>query len=61
MARVFEIFFTAKDATTGTGQGLAISREFAKSHAGDLTFESTAGHGATFVLTLPAAAGSDEP
>lgn len=61
LARVFEMFFTTKDATTGTGLGLAISREIAMSHGGDLTVESTAGHGATFILTLPSAAGSGEP
>ncbi|HEU4630014.1 MAG TPA: ATP-binding protein [Gemmatimonadaceae bacterium] len=39
----------------GTGLGLSISRELARAMGGDLRAESTAGAGATFVLTLPRA------
>jgi len=42
--------------TEGTGIGLVISRRLAELMGGDLHAESTAGQGATFVLTLPAAA-----
>jgi signal transduction histidine kinase len=55
LARIFETFFTTKDATVGTGLGLSISREIAQSHGGDLRVESAFGHGATFILTLPGA------
>jgi signal transduction histidine kinase len=37
------------------GIGLALVREIAQAHDGDITVESTPGHGATFTLTLPAA------
>ena len=39
----------------GAGLGLAISRDLARAMGGDVTVESTAGHGATFTLSLPKA------
>ncbi|MBK5188583.1 MAG: PAS domain-containing protein, partial [Gemmatimonadaceae bacterium] len=39
----------------GVGLGLAISRDLARAMHGDITVESEAGKGATFVLTLPIA------
>jgi signal transduction histidine kinase len=38
---------------SGTGLGLWLSREIARMHEGDLTVESTPGHGSTFTLQLP--------
>jgi signal transduction histidine kinase len=37
----------------GVGLGLAISRDLARAMHGDISVESDAGQGATFVLTLP--------
>ena len=51
--RIFEPFFSTKEAGEGTGLGLAISRSIAEAHGGKLTLERTASPGATFVLTLP--------
>jgi signal transduction histidine kinase len=51
--RVFQPFFTTK--TGGSGIGLAMSRETARAHGGDLTLVSgsSLATGAAFSLTLP--------
>jgi len=49
---LFEPFTTTK---AGTGLGLAASFEIARAHGGDLSFVSSVGTGATFVLKLPLA------
>ncbi|GHC93645.1 sensor histidine kinase [Novosphingobium pokkalii] len=54
-ARVFEKFERlGRSGDGGSGLGLYISRRLARAMAGDLTVSSTPGHGARFVLTLPA-------
>jgi|GEM_PF-706623 len=50
--RVFEPFFTTRPE--GTGLGLALCREVARQHGGDVTLEPSPGPGAIFCLTLPA-------
>ena len=42
-----------------TGLGLAIARQIAKAHGGELTVRSVRGAGAAFVLWLPIEAGAD--
>ncbi len=54
--KVFEPFFTTRPE--GTGLGLALCREVARQHGGDVTLDPAAGLGATFRLTLPADDGS---
>jgi signal transduction histidine kinase len=51
-ARIFEPFFTTKDADHGTGLGLALSREIAREHGGNLTVRSQPGR-TVFLLDLP--------
>jgi signal transduction histidine kinase len=51
--KLFDPFFTTKD--TGTGLGLSISHGVIQRHGGHITFESQAGKGTTFTITLPAA------
>ena len=44
---------------TRNGLGLAIARQIAKAHGGELTLRSVRGAGAAFVIWLPLAAGAD--
>jgi signal transduction histidine kinase len=58
--RVFDRFYRTKDAarseTPGMGLGLAIAREIARHHGGDLVLESKPGVGSRFTISLPAPA-----
>ncbi len=58
-ARLFEPFFTTK--ATGTGLGLSISKQIALDYGGNLTFESVAGTGTRFLLSLPSASLTPRP
>ena len=57
--RIFDPFVQVRDgggrdsSRQGVGLGLAISQELARSMGGDLSVESTLGHGSTFTLLLP--------
>lgn len=60
MATLFTRFSHGAEHTTREGResygiGLALVREIAHAHGGDVTVASTPGQGATFTLTLPAA------
>lgn len=56
LPRVFDRFYRSREARTlpGSGLGLSIVRRAAERHGGSVRVESVVGHGATFVLTLPA-------
>jgi two-component system sensor histidine kinase HydH len=51
--RIFEPFFTTR--ADGTGLGLALCRELAHQHGGDVTLDPVSTSGATFRLSLPIA------
>lgn len=61
LPRIFERYFRVEGRAAGgpggMGLGLAIAREIARAHGGDLIAESEPGHGARFTLQLPAAPG----
>ena len=62
LPRVFERFYKADKARTGseggTGLGLAIVKHLARAHGGQVWAESTLGAGSTFCFTLPQTKGS---
>ena len=51
--RVFEPFFTTREATSGTGLGLAVVKGIVSSHDGAIEFGSSLGKGTVFTVTLP--------
>ena len=59
LPHIFDRFYRTDKARTsgagGFGLGLAIARETARSHGGDITCKSTSAEGTTFTVTLPLA------
>lgn len=62
-AKLFNRFSRGSDPRvahiTGTGLGLALSREIARLHGGDITVESELDKGSVFTLTLPLGRSAD--
>ncbi len=66
VSRIFDPFFSTKgvwgkDNVVGTGMGLAICRNIAREHGGELTVDSIEGLGSTFTLSLPASLFASDP
>jgi PAS domain S-box-containing protein len=57
LEKVFDMFYrvqiTSKHHATGTGLGLALVKEIAETHKGQVWAESTLGQGSTFYISLP--------
>ncbi|MEK7381801.1 MAG: ATP-binding protein, partial [Elusimicrobiota bacterium] len=58
-ARLFQAFFTTKEAGRGTGLGLSICRQIAREHGGDVLLENRPGQGCAFVLDLPSGSSAE--
>jgi signal transduction histidine kinase len=65
LTRIFERFWKADSSRSrdgeGSGLGLAITRHVVAAHQGTIRAESEFGHGATFVVTLPACVTAGSP
>ena len=59
LSKIFDPFFTTKPVGKGTGLGLSLSYGIIQEHGGTISVESKVGHGAMFVIELPAATAAD--
>jgi len=53
MNKIFEPYFTTKQAKSGTGLGLYITKKVVEDHNGSIKVESTPGTGSVFTIRLP--------
>jgi signal transduction histidine kinase len=53
MARIFEPFYTTRQAGEGIGLGLYLAHNIVKSHNGTIDVDSKEGEGSTFRVRIP--------
>jgi signal transduction histidine kinase len=53
MGKIFDPYFTTKQAKSGTGLGLYITKKVIEDHNGSIKVDSTPGVGTTFTIRLP--------
>jgi len=53
LTKVFDPYFTTKQATSGTGLGLYITKKVVEDHNGSIKVESAPGAGTIFTIRLP--------
>jgi signal transduction histidine kinase len=52
-SKIFDPFFTTKPVGKGTGLGLSIAYSIVQRHNGEISFETEAGKGTTFIIRIP--------
>ncbi|HHK60598.1 MAG TPA: response regulator, partial [Desulfobacterales bacterium] len=57
--KIFEPYFTTKEAGKGTGLGLAVVHGIVRGHGGSIRVRSTPGAGTTFTVLLPIASSEE--
>jgi PAS domain S-box-containing protein len=54
LPKIFQPFFTTKEAGKGTGLGLTVVHNIVQEHGGSIAVDSAPGEGTTFTIMLPA-------
>jgi signal transduction histidine kinase len=53
LSKIFEPFYTTKQAGQGTGLGLSLCQRIVKQHGGRILVDSQVGQGTVFTVILP--------